>query len=136
MRPKIYPLFLCLVFLASCSSKTQSQSPTVDTTTHTIKLTDSSREKIANALEDIIKSNASPSDTTISGRYVNQGKNDSGDFYITIKTTDSTITLINLSPLKDDEIAKLKKNDDNITVTYNQSDKTIKFLETQNEPEK
>jgi hypothetical protein len=136
MRPKIYPLFLCLIFFASCNSKTQSQSPTIDTTTHTIKLTDSSRAKLENALDDIVKSNASPGDTTISGRYVNQGKDNNGDFYITIKASDNTITLINLSPLKDDDIARLKKNGDNITVTYNQSDKTIKFLATQNEPEK
>lgn len=136
MTPKIYPLFLCLFFLASCNSKTQSQSPIVDTTTHTIKLTDSSKAKLENALKDIIKSNTSPGDTTISGRYINQEKYNNGDFYITIKTKDSTITLINLSSLKDDEITKLKKSGDNITLTYNQSNKTVKFLSTQNELEK
>jgi hypothetical protein len=137
MTPKIYSWFLCLIFLASCnSSETENQNPTVDTTTHTIKLTDSSRAKLENALGDIIKSNASPGDTTISGRYVNQGKYNSGDFYITIKTKDSTMALINLSQLKDDDIAKLKKDGDNITVTYNQSDKTVKFLAADYEQEK
>ena len=134
--PKIHLLLLCLIPLVACNSKTQSPIPSIDTTTHTIKLTDSSKAKIENALYDIIKSNASPGDTTISGRYVNQGKNDSGDFYITIKTNDSTITLINLSPLKDDDIGKLKKNGDNITVTYNQSDKRVKFLAADYEPKK
>ena len=135
MTPKTYLLFLCLFFLASCNNA-KTQNTNVDTTTHTIKLTDSSKAKLENALDDIVKSNASPGDTTISGRYVNQGKYDKGDFYINIKADDSTITLINLSPLKDDEIAKLKKNGDNITVTYNQSDKTVKFLVADYEQEK
>ena len=135
MRLKTYPLTFCVIFFASCNNST-IQNRTIDTTTHTTKVTDSAKAKLINALNDIIKSNASIGDTTINGRYVNQGKYNNGDFYITIKTIDSTITLINLSLLKDDEISRLKKNGDNISVTYNQSNKTIKFLSTQNEPEK
>lgn len=135
MTPKFYSFFLCLIYLASCNTSITNDT-TIDTTTHTIKLTDTTKEKLVDALGDIIKSNASPGDTTISGHYVTQGKYDNGDFYITIKSNDSTVTLINLSPLKDDEISKLKKNGHNITLTFNQSDKTVKFLAAKYEPEK
>ena len=43
------------------------------------------------------------------------------------------MTLVNLAPLKDDEITNLKKSGDNMTATFNRADKTIKFLSTQNE---
>jgi hypothetical protein len=138
MRPEIYSLFLGLIFLVSCDGpKSQNRNPAVDTKkSHTIKLTDSSRAKLQNALADIVKSNASSGDTTISGRYVNQGKYDNGNYYITIRTNETSVTLINLSLLKDDEISKLKKNGDNITVSYSQSDKTVRLLSADYETEK
>jgi hypothetical protein len=125
--------FLCLFFLASCNTSNK-QDPIVNTTTHTIKLTDSSRKKLITALEDIIITNARTGDTTISGKFVNQGKNDKGNF-ITVQTNDRKITLVNLLPLKEGEIGKLKRSGDNITVTYNQSNNTVKFLATLYEPQ-
>ena len=134
-RKICYPI-LYLIFVVSCDSQ-RTETTIKDTTSKTIKLTDSSRTKLVNALEDIIKSNATPGDTTITGKFVNQGKYDNGDFYITITTDGSTITLTNpMSPLKDDEIAKLKKNGNNITLTYNSSDQTVKFLSVNYESKK
>jgi hypothetical protein len=124
-----------LIFLASCNSSA-TQNTGIDTSTHIIKLTDSSKAKLENALDDLIKSNTSLGDTIISGRFVNQRKYDNGDFYITIKADNNTINLLNPMPLRDDEIAKLKKDGNNITLSYNSFDKTVKFLSTQNEPEK
>lgn len=53
-----------------------------------------------------------------------------------IKTADSEMTLINLSLLQNQEIARLKKSGTNITVTFNLSDKKVKFLSAEYEPEK
>lgn len=39
-------------------------------------------------------------------------------------------------PLKEDAIAKLKKDGNNVTLTYNSSDKKVKFLAADYEPEK
>ena len=92
------------------------------------RLTDSSREKLIGMLDTVIASNASPDDTTISGRFVNQGKGENGDFYITIKTeNDSLVVLTDPMPFSEEEIAKFKKNGNNVTVTYRTSDKKVKF---------
>lgn len=67
----MYSSFLCLFLLATCNSST-NQGTNVDTTTHVVKVADSSKENLKNALGDLIKSNTSPGDTTIKGRYVSQ----------------------------------------------------------------
>jgi hypothetical protein len=124
---KTFILTISMILVASCNS---SKTPTAntDTTSKTIVLTDSSRKELVNALDDIIKSNAKPDDVTISAKFVKQGNYDNGDSYITIKTKDSTLTLINPMPLKEEEITKLKRDGNNVTLTYSSSDKTVKFL--------
>ncbi len=128
-------IILGVIILVSCNSAA-TKTANVDTTTKIIKLTDSSRKAVVNALEDIVNSNATEGNTTISGRFVSQKKFSTGEFYIFIKVGDSTIRLINLTPLKDDEIAKLKKEGNNITVMYNDIDRKIKYLAEVFEPEK
>ncbi len=120
-------ILLGVILLVSCNSGA-TKTTNVDTSTKIIKLTDSSRKVVLNTLEDIVKSNSAQGDTTISGRFVSQKKFGAGELYIFIQIGDSTVQLINSAPLKDDEIAKLKKEGNNITVTYNAADKKIKFL--------
>ena len=123
------------ILLISCNN-IKSEAETKDATTKTFKLTDSSRAKLINALDSIAISNSDPDDITISGRFINQGKYDRGEYYLTIETEkDSSLILINPMPLKETEISKLKKVGDNITLTYSQSSKTVKFLVTNFDPE-
>lgn len=136
MTPKIINFILPVVLTISCDSSTKTQTKSIDTTTKTIVLTDTSEAKLLNELSDIAKSNSSPDDITISVRFIKQGKYNNGDYYIAVKTNDSTLTLINPMPLKDNDIAKLKKDGNNITLTYNSSTKTVKFLAAEYENEK
>lgn len=130
---------ICILGIILCSScnNSKTQSETQDTTSATIKLTDSSRAKLINALDTLVTSNSRPDDITISAKFINQGKYDNGDSYITVKTkNDSLVTLINPMPLSESDIVLLKKDGDNITLTYSSSDKTVKFLAADYEPKK
>lgn len=101
------------------------------------RLTDSSREKLIGMLDTVIASNASPDDTTISARFISQGKRENGDSYITLKTeNDSLVVLIDPMPYSDEEIAKFKKDGNNITVTYSAPDKKVKFIAADYEQQK
>ncbi len=88
-------------------------------------------------LDTVIASNASPDDTTISGRFINQGKRDNGESYITLKTeNDSLVVLTDPMPFSEEEIAKFKKVGNNVTVTYRSSDKKVKFAAADFEQQK
>ena len=89
-------------------------------------------------MDTLVTSNSSPDDTTITGRFINQGKFENGDSYITVKTkNDSIMILIDpMTPLEPTEIVRLKKDGDNITLTYRESHKTVKFLATDYERQK
>jgi hypothetical protein len=127
---------LILLLITSCNNS-QTRNITVDSTSTTFIVTDSSREKLVNALGDIIKSHSGPNDISVTGQFIKQGKYENGDAYLTMKTGDSTITLLNLMfPLKENEIGKLKKNGNNLTVTFDSVNKKVKFLSVLFEQEK
>ncbi|HEX7457531.1 MAG TPA: hypothetical protein VF301_03765 [Ginsengibacter sp.] len=42
----------------------------------------------------MVTSNSSPDDTTITGRFINQGKFENGDSYITVKTKNDSIMIL------------------------------------------
>ena len=135
MTTKNIIILLGLILLASCKN-TQNNTETNNTSNKTVVLTDSSRAKLKSALEDVITSNSSSDDITIDAKFVNQ-MYDNGNSYITVKTGDeSSITLTNPMPLDETDISKLKKEGGNITLTYSASNKTVKFLAVNYEPEK
>ena len=71
---------MSIVFLISCdTSKTQTERK--DTGNKTTGLTHSLRSKLTNALESIVEQNSNPDDVTISGKYIEQGKYNNGDYY-------------------------------------------------------
>lgn len=112
---------------ASCND-TRSKLDKKVITSDSINLNDSSAERITNSLQDILQDNANTDDTTISGHFERQWQNQDGEQLISLKIGDTTITLINLTPLKEDEIRNLKKDGPNITVTYRTLDKKVTLL--------
>jgi len=101
------------------------------------RLTDSSREKLIDMMDTVIASNASPDDTTISARFINQGIRENGESYITLKTeNDSLVVLTDPMPFSEGEIAKFKKEGNNVTVTYRSSDRKVKFAAADFEQQK
>jgi hypothetical protein len=129
-----FVLLLISVLLVSCKNS-KNKTITSDTTSKTVILTDSSRAELIRMLDTVVKSNSKKGDITIDARFISQGTKENGDSYITLKTkNDSLIVLNDPMPLKEGEIAKLKKEGNNITVTYNASDKKVKFIATEFEP--
>lgn len=137
MTTKNNILILGVFLLASCKNN-QNGTATLDTNSKAVVvLTDSSKAKLADALEGIITSNSSPDDISINAKFIDQGRDSKRGSWLTIKTeNDSIVTLINPMALNETDIAKLKKDGNNITLTYTASDKTVKFLMANYEPEK
>jgi hypothetical protein len=136
LKKKIH--ILGIILLASCNNSSSQTDSVTPLARIAVKLDDSSRSKLLSALDSVVESNSAPDDITISGRFISQGKYENGDNYIIVSIkSDSSITLINpLGPLKDGEITKLKKEGNNITLTYSASDKKVKFLAAEYESEK
>ena len=128
---------LCIVALVSCKNPGHP-TPKPDTTATTFLLTDSSKAALIKELDTIVASNSASDDITVDARFVDQGKDKNGNAYITLLLKgQKSITLNNpMPPFKPEEIAKLKKKGDNITVTYSNSDKKVKFLAADFEPDK
>ncbi|HVY76328.1 MAG TPA: hypothetical protein VG890_15975 [Puia sp.] len=115
MAAKNHFAMLFLLFLAVSCNSISRQTASTDSAI-TIRLTDSAKDKMVDTIDSAIESNASPNDTTLSARFIRQETKGDGNVYITVQANDSILTLINLLPLKDDEISKLKKRGNNITL--------------------
>ncbi len=117
-----------IVFFASSCHSQKGDVNDKKLMSTTIKLDDSSRKFLINALTAIVDSNASADDVSIDAAFVSQGKLDDNNDYLILKKNDSIIKLINPMPLREEDIHKLKKEGDNISLTYRASTRKISLL--------
>jgi hypothetical protein len=126
---RVIRIFIGCFLLISCESNsknTTKKTPDSKNSNAIIVRDSTSKAYLVGILDSSIKSIDKP--VTITGKFIKQEKYDDENYFLYIKTNDSVLILNNKMPLEEDDIKKLKKEGNNLTVIYSKNDQTIKFL--------